>query len=760
MAIGLASIMFSYLFFKNEMSYDAFHDNGENIYRSHPVSFDDKNAYYSGFYYPGGEVLKGEIPEVEQMLRLSTSQAPLYIDRQKLTAQLMLSDPNIFDFFSFKLVQGNEKEVLKGKHSAVVTESFALSNFGSIDNSIGKSFEYMHQTFSITGVAEDPPGNTHLNFEVVIPIKFFGEHPSVYVGWKGGYTPITFLSLASNADISQVEDKATQIFQKYSDQDKEHSIVKLQRISDIHTSEYVLFDFHGKRNIESILTILTVSLVIFLLATLNFTVLYVAQKDENTKNIALLKLYGAKPKDISLLTFIETLIIIVISALIGLGLLYGETVLVNNWLGIQLAISDYSWFELIIGFGLLVSLGIVVSLLTLRKMISQSLISKTQSALLSKRKSSNQGRLMLGGQFFIMLVLMSTSGVVYFQHQYMLEKSLGYKTDNFLTIESEDNLPADKFASLKSKLLSMSEIESVTLTSQRLGSGLTSNGYKIGHSIDFKILNTIYVDESFIDCMGIEILEGDDFSKHMEANQDKILINQRLTELEGWKNILETKIHRNGISYDVIGVTDNFHFASVMNAIDPVIINPNPQNDGWNYSCLNVRANTDDLFSLRRKLKDAWTESFPENNSEVLFTEDYLQAQYNDISNLNQVNLLACAVSIILGLMGLWGITMFTVRKRYREIAIRKINGASVSDIFKLILADYMRWVGVAVILALPLVYYIAVYWLNGFPYRIALPHGLFVVNIFSVLLLATLTIIAQSWSAANQKSIETLRGL
>jgi putative ABC transport system permease protein len=286
---------------------------------------------------------------------------------------------------------------------------------------------------------------------------------------------------------------------------------------------------------------------------------------------------------------------------------------------------------------------------------------------------------------------------------------------------------------------------------------LTQNGYLIEGQQESTLLNVVYADADFLNCFGVHLIEGRNFSTNTALDKDAILINQQMVKKSGWDEPLNKTMERNG-KLKVIGVVNDFNFASLESSVHPLLIMSNPAWDGWGYATVNIRFQTNNIQGLIRQVNQMWKDRFPETPCKVSFLDDALAANYNSVKAQQKIISFFSLLGSFIATIGLFGLTFFTTKRRIKEIGIRKVNGAKVSEVMLLLNKDFIKWVIVAFIMAVPIAYYALNKWLENFAYKTELSWWIFALAGMLALGIALLTVSWQSWRVATKNPVEALR--
>ncbi len=763
-SIGIAACLFIFLFVKHESSFDNFYPNGERLYRLVGTFTSKDNTSLTGFtWFPSAPDIKNEIPGVEAYCRVTGQNVAKFYSGNNLYEidRFRFADENFFSFFHFKLISGNPETILNSADKLVLTEQTALKIFGSTDV-IGKEIIFQHHLFTISGIAANPPGNTHLNFNALASVKYIETNDNYWKGWGGGITFLSYLQLAGNIAPQQVEKALPDLlYRKVNEKWKESGFslsIALQNISKVHLADGTIqHDCSSNRNMKSIYIIACISLLILILAIVNYIILYAAQKVTKSKDTGILKIHGAGKYGLMAQTYVEVLIVSAFSSILGFMLLAWSLPFLNPHLQTNILIGRNVVSALGFTALLILMLSVVVTFFSTRKIVSSKLADTIKNRTLNKGSGIIENNLLVSFQFTIVILLLISGFIVSRQNSFLLNQELGFNKENILTIESDEEFLNQELSGFKQDLQRMAAVHSVSLSSQTVGRGLTQNGYLIEGQQELSMINVVYTDANFLDCFGVHLIEGRNFSPNTSLDKDAILINQQMIKKAGWDDPLNKTIARDG-KLKVIGVVNDFNFASLENPVQPLLIMSNPAWDGWGYSTVNVRFQTTDIQGLISQINRLWKDRFPETPFKVSFLDDALASNYNSVKSQQRIISFCGILGTFIASIGLFGMTVFTTKRRIKEIGIRKVNGARISEVMMMLNKDFVKWVAIAFVIATPIAYYAMHKWLENFAYKTTLSWWIFALAGLLALGIALLTVSWQSWKAATRNPVEALR--
>lgn len=765
LSIGVATILFIYLFIRTETSFDNFYPDSSRLFRILETSDSKNDHLVAGFAcYPYAPEIAASIPGIDAFCRISESSEIKCLRKDQIykIERFRFADDNFFTFFGLRLISGDSEMVLNSADKIVLSHSIAVQLFGKSDP-LGQNLIYNQKVFTVSGICEDIPLNTHLRFDALVSIKYVEQDKeNFWLGWDGGMRFLSYLKLTPGVSSLQIEKGIPAVLAKTINKKIEGSgtvmSANLQNIRDIHISTgRIDYDCPDTRSKNEIMRKSGIGIVILLLALINYISLYIAQKSEKIKSIILLTVHGAGRWQITIQAFIEVLIMSFISSVLGIYLLTMLIPLLNDFLNTSVTLSQnlipFSLFLIII----IVTISLIITLFTTHSITRYNLTDVIKGGCQPESRNSTMSKFLITFQFIIVILFIVSILVMSKQNKYVNNIEYGFSKENILSVFPDKDFKHNELSGFRQDLLGIAGVSNVSLTSQSVGRGLTMNGYKITGESDFSMLNVIYADAEFLDCFGIKLTSGRNFK--VESNQDlnSILVNQKLVQRAGWKDPINQTIDRNE-RLTVIGTVEDFNFASLYSQIKPLIIMCNPAYDGWGYNCINIKFQTTDIKALSEKIRYMWERDFPGITYEISFLDDQLTENYKSLVDEQRIVSFFSFLSILIAAMGLFGLTSFIARRRTKEIGIRRINGAKVSEMIMMLNAYFLKWIILAIIISIPLSWYAMNQWLQQFAYKIELSWWIFGLAGIITLGIALLTVIWQSWRAATSNPVEALR--
>jgi putative ABC transport system permease protein len=790
LVIGLTSCLILYTKVNYELSFDNYHTQSKNTYRVVRVTSGLEYAnggleYRTGVHFPLPGAFKKSVPELHDVV------AMFYLYGQKINIPtkdstveksftlddgVVMTEPSFFNVFDFgktglKWVRGEGKQVLDKPFTAVITEKTAQKLFADEDP-VGRDLIIIGTKFTIEGVIQDLPENTDLPFKVLLSLRTFSEklNPGFPTDWGSLSDNFQcYVVLNNRSDAVSAEKKFKEIYSSNAGSERlEGRQFKLQPLSRVHKESQ--YGNYNNRTVSSglLLALTLIGTFIFLIASFNYSNFFLAETIKQRKQIALRLILGSKPVSVFFQFLTESLLVNYVAMLISLQLTL--PVIKNCYSFIDIPhgyVPEINLSSFLLVIGLLFAgsiLSIIFSILNLNL--------KSLSNLLKGSDSGYSGRGNIFGKTSVILqfvvaqsVIIATLFIVK-QIYFINHKELGYTTDNIIYAGLPEN-PKSKLASLSAELLSDPGIKGVSFSSvvpaeshqwTSFSSYINNKEKKIDAEIKF-------VDRSYLNLYSFTLIAGQNFSSK-DTSAAIILNSEFLLEI-GFKNADEAvgAIIKgpDGMRLNIKGVVGDFHSGSLRDKIRPCVFFNNPRGFGIvNIKLLssgNSGKNNIKVFPNEiDKINEIWKNIFPDQVFHYTFLSDRIAGYYkSDYKALNLFFLFA-SITVFLCILGILGLSLSMNENRTKEIGLRKVNGATISEVMVLLNKNFIYWVAIAFVIACPIAFYAMHKWLQNFAYKTELSWWIFVVSGIIAFGIALLTVSLQSWRAATRNPVKALR--
>lgn len=759
-AVGIAVFFLISMYIGHELNYDKFNNNYKEIYQVHI----GKEFYTTA---PLANLMKQSIPEVKSVARIDYyaggGQAPFFeVDNDGKSSKkvkvknVVFADNNLFDLFSFKLIHGNPSTALNNPYLIVLTRNTSQLLFGT-DNSVGKSIHYIGDrsnlpamAMTVTAVIENIPDNSSVSFNAVASFStLYSINPTgmdMDSDWSN-WMYSTFVTLnPQNSKI--VEDKLSKFWKEWESTYRagyEHQNIKLVSLADI--------PFFNNNKRQLIFIIQLVGIFILIIALINFINLTIAKSLLRAEEIGIRKVFGSSRFKLFNQFICESVLVSVLVTPITLLI-----ILISKPYFSQITNTDISFNiihqPLLIVFlliGILV-IGVIAGIYPAYYLSSF----KTSSILkgeITKGKRRNSMRFSLFVfQFVISISLIICTILISKQIDFVKDKSLGLNTANIIDFNQSQQIGRE-YDVFKQRLLQNPNIISVTRTNIGLGKSLNINSTYENNGIK-KTYSVTTVDPDFVSTMDIGMLDGRDFSWDIPTDREgAMIVNETFVKEFGLNPVLNTEITLFNRKVKIIGVAKDFYYDSFRQKLAPSAF----WYADWN-SHINIKFSNQNSAQAIEYIAGLWNEFSPEIPFEYEFLDRTYNQLYKSEEDLQQIFSGFSVIAIIIACLGLFGLVLNSTQQRSKEIGIRKVNGARISEVLVMLNKDFIKWIAIAFIIATPIAYYAMHKWLENFAYKTELSWWIFALAGVVALGIELLTVSWQSWRAAIRNPVEALR--
>ncbi|WKN41102.1 ABC transporter permease [Tunicatimonas pelagia] len=778
LSIGIASCLMILLYVHHELSYDAFHEKAERIYRvGLNGKIADQEVFTTNTTPPLAYTAVEEFPEVENATRIYThwgNQVIRYGETVISEEDVYMADSTFFDVFSFPLLAGDAATALVDPTSIVIPEDVARKYFGD-EPPLGKTLLLGSDKtpHTITGVLEKLPDNSHVHFSMLRSMS--AVEYSRDDGWFNNSFQ-TYLLLHEGASSESLEAKLPGLVAKYVGPEVQQFLgvsledffeqgnkygYFLQPLLDIHLHSDLQDELEPNGDITYIYIFAAIGFFIILLACINFMNLATARSANRAKEVGVRKTLGSMRVHLIRQFLSESVLLSLIAtvlALVSAGLLLSPF---NNLAGKEISSALFAepWFLLSL-LSLMLLVGLLAGSYPAFYLSSFRPVEVLKGKLKAGMKSSGVRNVLVVFQFFISITLIICTLLVYQQLEYTRTKNLGFEKENMIIIDGAWRLDKGKQEALRQDLASQSAIVDASISNNvPPGVNNTTIFRKKGEEQDI-LVSTYDVDYNHLPTMKIELLEGRNFSRDFPTDTAAILLNEAAVREFGLDDPLSEEIRYFGggeygshLDLKVVGVFKDFNFETLRNNIRPLALMLTTQG-----SKISVRTAPGDVSATLATVEELWGQYASEEPFQYSFLDEDFDALFRAEQRLGQVFSVFTGLAILVACLGLLGLAAFMAEQRTKEIGIRKVLGASVANVVVLLSKDFTKLVVVAFIMAIPLAYFIMQSWLKGFAFKISIGPGTFILAGGAALLIAWLTVSWQSIKAASANPVKSLR--
>ncbi len=766
LAIGFTVFTLIMLFVLNEFNYDTFNRKADRIYRvvetqKAPGTKAQQVAITMGALAPA---LASGFPEVEDAARYIPWSTVLcrYGDRQFYENGLSFADSSFFQIFTFHFIEGNESAAFDGPYSVVIDKSTARKYFGDADP-IGRTLSIQagldQNTFQVSGVIQDFPRNSHLHFNMIASMNAVERHSRFFNGW-GNNNAVTYVLLKNGYSPEELEKQFPALLRANLPADSWNALeMHLQPLRNIHLySDQILYQVnYNKGDIDYVRLFVLIALFVIILACINFINLTTARSAIRSREVGIRKLLGSYHSHLVYQFIGESIALSLIGLLLSFPVVEALLPTFNSIMGGRIIIdynNELSFLLMLILVATIV--GLVAGFYPAIYLSSYHPVELLRGRFSSSRRGIILRKILIVLQFSVAIGLVTGTGIVVSQMDYVYSKPLGFDKNDLMYIPLHDAESRNKIGLLGDRLLGNPKILAVS-AGERTGAGRTQGPVSVlGTNGRSRLLvRESYVDYGYEKTMGMQIVEGRSFSRNFPSDSASAIINETMRKILGWKDAIGKQIEMdNGRVFSVVGVVKDFNYSSLQHKIDPLVIWLDPGRCPY----LLVRVAPQNMQSTIDFAGKTWDYVLPNHPFEYGFVNNHLDNLYGNERQTEHLLALFSTVAILIACLGLFGLTLHTTEQRTKEIGVRKVLGASVGSIVFMLSTESIRLVIIAGLVAWPTVYYLMSRWLQNFEYRTAISAWIFVLSGVVVFLVAMFTLSFQAIRAGLTNPVNALR--
>ena len=778
-AVGIAACVLISLFIRDELSYDLHYPDNDRIYRVIGQYNDNGTLRGQTFLPPPlAKAVKEDFPEVEKSGRFLSSELfgagssefrPVGHKQNTYEEGFIFADPEFFEILGIPLIYGDRASVLKEPNTLVISKSKADKYFPG-ENPVGQTVILNNDTgnpYKIDGVFEDFPGNSHLKYDFLRTLAGFEVRPGEQNFW-GSNNYHTYIKIRQGTDVSQLEKKLSSIIEKYmlpawkasgradTQEIADRISFKLQAVTDVHLRSEGIHDRLSHGDIRLVWIFGAVACFILLIAGINFINLSTARSAGRAKEVGLRKTLGSHSRNLISQFLTESLLYSVLSFVLGTLLAAVFLPYFNELAGKSLALPWHEWQFIPLLFAAAAVVGLLAGIYPAFYLSAFKPVAVLKGSVSQGSKSSKTRSLLVVFQFATSIILIAGTFTIYRQMGFILNQKIGFDKEQVLLIHGSNSL-GDKVVTFKNELLQLSEVKGATVSDYLPVSGTkrNSNGfYKAERTAeDGPVFGQIWlVDHDYIKTMGMELAEGRDFSARMPSDSQSVIINRAMAKEFGFDGPLGKRITNGGPPWNVIGVLEDFHFESMKEEIQPLclVLSNSPQT-------ISVKVASSDVAGTIAAVTALWDAFVPQQPIRYSFLDENYARMYDDVQRTGSVFSAFALLAILVACLGLFGLSAFVVEQRGKEISIRKVLGANAASIFGLVSLEFLKLVFIALVIAVPVSWYVMNRWLEDYIYRIEVTWDIFVIAGALSMLIALVTVSSEALKAAFINPVKKL---
>jgi putative ABC transport system permease protein len=782
LAIGIASSVMILLFVQDELSYDRHHENSERIYRIVMKASMQGNSFHAPITpAPMAGTIVADFPEVKSAVRFFNFSASPVIrngDRNYIEKGFVRADSTVFDIFSFRMIKGDPENALNRPNTIVLTESAARKYFGN-DDPMGQTLEVGNNraNYEVTGVIADQVKNSHFSFDVIASFLSHPQHRDPYWVSNNNYT---YLLLDEGADPDALEAKFPGMLEKYMGpqvaamlgieledfyKSGEEWGYYLQPLTKIHLHSDLQHEIQANGSFVTVVVFSLIALFILIIASINFMNLATARSAGRAREIGIKKIVGSSRPMLIRQFLGESVFLSLLSLVVAVILVELFIPAFNNISGKQLQME---YFSSVYTIPVLLGVGILVGLMSGSYpafFLASFEPVKVFKGKTGPGKSSKLRGMLVVFQFVITIILFISTLTVYRQVNYIKTKDMGMNPENVVVIHRASSIPFDQRETYCQQLEEFSGVLTASKAHAIPGAPFSGNAFRREGtaSVEQHIISNTWVDWDYADALSLEIAEGRFFSRDYASDSLAVVLNETAVRSMGYTDPIGKRVLQTGgggtqeapedLPFTIIGVVKDFHFESLHQTINPMIMSPGQ----WGqYILLKIEPGSNS--AVLEYASERWNEFVDDQPFEYSFLMDDLVADYRSEERTGLIFSIFAILSIFIACLGLLGLASFTAEQRTREIGIRKAMGASVNSVMVLLSKEINILILISTLLAWPVAWYFMRSWLENFAYRVEPGILLFISATVITYFIAISTVSFQAYRAARLNPVDTLR--
>jgi putative ABC transport system permease protein len=774
LSIGLTSCILIFLFIQNELTFDKFNVNSKNLFRVASVLYGSgSEAKLAVTPPPWAPIMKREFPEIQAYVRFmkdDDAQMGKSGDEHFHENQILYSDSSLFNVFSLPLVEGDSNTALNRPNTIILTEQLAQKYFGKEDP-IGKTLEVKSYgvdfNVEVTGVSPGFPSNSHIHFNAIISMRTWeslgmnlNEMWSSHIMW-------TYL-LVDHSSASELQSKFPAFVNHYITNNPKadgKNDIFLQPITDIHLHSHLVGEIGVNGYVTFIYVFSAVAALILLIACFNFINLTTAKSLTRAKEVGLRKTVGALRRQLVAQFLTETVVVTVCALSLAVILAKLALPLFDQLSGIELELNFSNNSGLIILLlGLILTIGILAGLYPAIALTAFEPVKVLKGKFSRSASGLALRKVLVISQFSVSICLIICTVFVTRQSMYLQRSNPGFNKENVLTLTIPRGGDTIRLESLKNELMQVNDIQAVSASSEIPSENMAVNLVSAGNVGSEPVsMQMLFTDMDFLTTAQIPIIAGRDFDHQMPTDKsDGFIINEEGVRQMGWESpeaaigkkiqwVMPDAVLKSG---KVIGVVKNFNITPLRSTAKPLVILYAPKR----FQFLYVRCNQENLQELLAKIHQEFRKFYNDTPFEYAFLDDTISNLYISEQKLGKMLSNFSVLAIFIAGMGVFGLALFTTQQREKDIAIRKVLGASLFGINFNLIKEFVTPIIIASIIATPAALFVVKSWLSGFAYHVPIDWTIFLIVVASVVLFSTAVVSIHSTRAANTDPAESLR--
>ncbi len=756
LAIGITCASLIFLWVEDETSFNnAFEKQDQVYYVPTNQNYEGEwRTFYTSTPGPLAEVLKSEIPGVVRAARSTDKERMFTVGDNVINRSGRYADEDFLEIFSLTFVEGNAKDAFSNPEAIVLTRKTAEDLYGKNVKVLGKVLRVNNtDNYLITGVVENLQKNVTFPFSWVAPFERYSDGKEWMTEYGNNFLD-TFVELSSEANFNTVDTRVREILQEKSNNEDAYAF--LHSMKDWHLKS----KFESGKKVGGKITYVRlfaiIALIILLIACINFMNLSTARSEKRANEVGVRKAMGSGRSRLIIQFVSEALILSFIATIVSILLLLILLPQFNLLIEKNLVLGLSNPTHILVLSGITLACGVLAGLYPAFYLSSFKPIEVLNGIKISHGSAAFIRKGLVVGQFTISIVFIISTILVYQQIQHVKNRDLGFDKDQLISINVNGDM-IEKFSVIRQDLINTGAVKGAALSNSQLlsggnnGSGLEWEG---GTNTEDVLISFRYVSSDFLNTTGMELVEGRGFSENVDVDSTHTMITESFAKLMGEGSAIGKRVTR-GTTYTVIGVVKDYLYGDMYGSSDPVLFLNYHDYASYFYIKTNSGMATGDVLSKVEAVIKKHNPAFP---FEYTFVDERFNAKFKSEQLVGQLSQIFALLAIFISCLGLFGLAAYTAEQRSKEIGVRKVLGASVSTIVKLLSKDFLKLVFISILIAVPIAWLTMNNWLQDYAYRIDINWWVFAIAGVVAILIAMVTVSFQAIKTAIANPIDSLR--
>ncbi len=755
LAIGITCASLIFLWVEDEVSFNSNFDKQDQVYYvSTHQKYDGEWRTFISTPGPLAEALKTEIPGIEKASRTRQDELLFTVGDNGINKSGRYADQDFIDIFNLTFIEGNAKEALTNPKAIVITQATAEQLYGKNIKVVDKVLKVNNtDSYIITGVIENLPKNVTYPFDWLAPFERF-VNGREWMAEYGSFFADTFVELSPEANFETVDAQVRGMLEKKTNESDSKAF--LHSIRDWHLRD----NFENGKQVGGRITYVrlftVIALIILLIACINFMNLSTARSEKRANEVGVRKAMGSGRSRLIIQFISEALILALIATLVSVVLLIILLPQFNLLIEKDLALGLGKSSHILILLAITLVCGVFAGLYPAFYLSSFKPVEVLKGLKVTQGSATFIRKGLVVGQFTISIVFIISTILVYQQIQHVKNRDLGYDKDQLISMNVNGNM-VEKFSVIKQDLIKTGAVISASLSNSEIlsggnnGSGLEWTG---GTNTEDVLISFRYVSSDFLETAGMTLAEGRGFNENRAKDSTSVLITESFAKLMGEGSAIGKKVTRED-TYTVIGVVKDYLYDDMYGSSDPVLFHNYHGEARYVYLKTNPEITTSDMLTKVEAVMKKHNPAYP---FQYTFVDETFNAKFKSEQLVGKLSQLFALLAILISCLGLFGLAAYTAEQRSKEIGVRKVLGASVSGIVKLLSKDFLKLVGISILIAIPIAWFAMRNWLQGYAYRIEINWWIFVIAGIVAIIIAMVTVSFQAIKAALTNPVDSLK--